>query len=409
MIKPKSAGSTLRSDNIDILNFWIPQFNSTSEYSSPHGAEKAVGNTGYWCSEKYAQLPVYWWIQFKKSMEIVRIEFEEVYEGAEFEFFGCTDDDPSNNVTKLINGTSTDVNGKDFANGRPYDCYGLKFTKLGEKNFASIKNFQFHVLEGSIQDNLRLGSNSILDRSYLASSIYSPKYSADKAVEKKKYWCSSLLGSENTKDAWWRMDFKDKPVKITSISFDLRYVENFNFKLSGIADKNCSGSQESLINGTYAEVNKEEFVNTKVYYCYLLSIERMDDKDTCYATLKNFDFLYKDDSAQPITNQSMSVSGVEGASNDGDKDGSRQSSNGYPTVYGTKKFHHFTLTVVKASFDLYRNSSKRRNYIWRKFSEAGRRPRFVAIGKFYPWAWMWNTYYTIANYKGSHALIIFEK
>jgi len=124
--------------------------NASSVYGEKYAANKAIVEGGYYCSKKNAGLPVYWWMSFEESpVEIVSIKFEEKYAGAEFEFFACDD---AKELCKrgrvLINGIQKEINGKEFDNGQNYHCYGLKITKLGAYQYASLMNFQYFVLAG---------------------------------------------------------------------------------------------------------------------------------------------------------------------------------------------------------------------------------------------------------------------
>lgn len=119
--------------------------------SSKYRAGRAVTG-GYWCSKRNDKAPLYWWISFeKKPVEIVEITFEEVYPGAEFEFFAtdmiggmCGE-----SGTSLINGTQAEISGKKIENGQSYYCYGLTIRKLANTkkygSLASMRNFHFQV------------------------------------------------------------------------------------------------------------------------------------------------------------------------------------------------------------------------------------------------------------------------
>ena len=115
-----------------------------------YAADKAVEASGererYYCSEQNAGLPVFWWLSFgDRRMKIVSIQFEEKYKGAEFEFFACDMKEFCKEGRVLINGTQKEINGKDFDNGQYYPCYGLKITKLGAYQYASLMKFQYFV------------------------------------------------------------------------------------------------------------------------------------------------------------------------------------------------------------------------------------------------------------------------
>jgi len=122
------------------------QYNASSEYSSSYSPDKAATG-GYWCSEKNAESPSFWWISFEQErVEIVEIRFEEKYPGATFEFFASDTKECSETGRLLINGTRDEINGKIFANGERYHCYGLKITNLPKTRWgrlASLKNFHF--------------------------------------------------------------------------------------------------------------------------------------------------------------------------------------------------------------------------------------------------------------------------
>ena len=121
---------------------------ATSEYGNGFKADKALlGGGRYYCSKKNAGLPVYWWISFTETpVEIVSIQFEEMYPGAEFEFFACDTKEFCKEGRVLINGAQKDITGKDFDNGQYYSCYGLKITKLGAHQYATLMNFRYFVL-----------------------------------------------------------------------------------------------------------------------------------------------------------------------------------------------------------------------------------------------------------------------
>ena len=83
--------------------------------------------------------------------KIRSIQFEEVYEGAEYEFFASNSPECEPDRI-LVEGNREKINGVVFENGQLYSCYGLKITKLVKHksyNFiAAIKNFQFFVEMG---------------------------------------------------------------------------------------------------------------------------------------------------------------------------------------------------------------------------------------------------------------------
>ena len=62
------------------------EYHASSKYKdmAKYAADKALlGGGGYYCSNRNAGLPVYWWISFGESpVEIVSIQFEEMYPGA---------------------------------------------------------------------------------------------------------------------------------------------------------------------------------------------------------------------------------------------------------------------------------------------------------------------------------------
>ena len=128
---------------------------ATSEYGNGFKADKALlGGGGYYCSNRNAGLPVYWWISFTETpIEIVSIQFEEMYPGAEFEFFASNTQTCGKEGKVLINGTQKEISGKDFDNGQYYHCYGFKITKLGANQYASLMNFQYFVL-GKLNENI---------------------------------------------------------------------------------------------------------------------------------------------------------------------------------------------------------------------------------------------------------------
>jgi len=156
--------------------YWDINLRANSTWSDSYAAEKAMkGEGGYWCSAKNDKAPVVWWISFKQQpVKILSIKFEEVYPGAEYEFFASdtsttlshqTPGFPSSLVTNecdpdldrtLLKGDLNQINGAIVENGQLNRCYGLKITKLGDggKNgpLASLKNFQFFVDNGAVAD-----------------------------------------------------------------------------------------------------------------------------------------------------------------------------------------------------------------------------------------------------------------
>ena len=111
-------------------------------------ADNAVKKGTYWCSKQGAKLPVFWWISFKEQpVEIVSISFEAQYPGARFEFFASntTKLTKAKSGRKLISGTQEEINHLDFENGQFYHHYGFKITTYGERDYVSLKNFDFFV------------------------------------------------------------------------------------------------------------------------------------------------------------------------------------------------------------------------------------------------------------------------
>ena len=127
------------------------EFRSDSTWSNTYAAEEATKfNLNYWCSARKDDAPIYWRISFTEvQVQIVRVEFEEEYPGAEFQFFASNDAQNCNMDEVLISGTREDINGIEFENDQSYACYGLKIIQLANtKNYgplASLKNFEFFL------------------------------------------------------------------------------------------------------------------------------------------------------------------------------------------------------------------------------------------------------------------------
>ena len=119
------------------VNSWNPTFDWR--------ADKAVQQGSHWSSGPKAKVPVFWWISFKEEpVEIVSIAFEEVFPGAQFEFF-ASNTTKAEGGRKLISGTQKQINHVDFENGHFYRHYGFKITKFGQLNSVTLKNFDFFV------------------------------------------------------------------------------------------------------------------------------------------------------------------------------------------------------------------------------------------------------------------------
>ena len=124
------------------------EFRSNSTWSDTYAAEEATKfKFNYWCSARGDNAPIYWQISFTEvQVQIVRVEFEEQYPGAEFQFFASNDAQNCNVDEVLISGTREDINGIEFENDQSYPCYGLKIIQLANtKNLASLKNFEFFL------------------------------------------------------------------------------------------------------------------------------------------------------------------------------------------------------------------------------------------------------------------------
>ena len=125
------------------------KYSASSEQDSRFSAEKAVEvGRKWWLSQKNDEAPVYWWIAFVvEPVEIVSITFAEAYPGAEFEFFASSTNKCAKTGPVLIKGNRAEIDNKMFKNGRPYYCYGLRYTKLADSDwgykFASLRKFDF--------------------------------------------------------------------------------------------------------------------------------------------------------------------------------------------------------------------------------------------------------------------------
>jgi len=138
------------------------EYRATSTYSEYYAAEKAEKiQNNYWCSAKGDDAPIYWRIFFPEmTVQIVKVEFEEKYPGAEFEFFASNDAQNCNADEVLIRGNQEDINGIKFENDKSYPCYGLKITRLANTNsngpLATVNNFFL----GDCDENWVSGRNS---------------------------------------------------------------------------------------------------------------------------------------------------------------------------------------------------------------------------------------------------------
>merc|ERR1719244_1587077 len=144
-------GSFQRGSNSKMENSASSVYRNLDKYA----ANQAIVEGKYYCSEKNAGLPVYWWMSFEESpVEIVSIKFEEKdrYKGARFEFFACDAKELCKEGRVLIKGTQKEISGKEFYNGQNYHSYGLKITKLGANQYVSLMNFQYFVLETKMRN-----------------------------------------------------------------------------------------------------------------------------------------------------------------------------------------------------------------------------------------------------------------
>ena len=142
-----AAGSILPSSELDLITY-----KASSTYGDKFSADKAATEDGYWCSESYSESPQYWWISFKKvgmGAEIVKITFEEIYPGAQYEFIASDTNECTKTGRTLISGTQEQINGQILENGKLHHCYGLKITNLPNTkkwgHLATLKRFRFFV------------------------------------------------------------------------------------------------------------------------------------------------------------------------------------------------------------------------------------------------------------------------
>jgi len=131
------------------------EYHTNSRWSNRYDAEKAMKGAdqpNYWCSARNGDLPIFWKISFGEVLvQIVKVEFEEKYPGAEFQFFASNDALNCSAEKVLIRGKKENINGIKFENDQSYSCYGLEITQLVNTNdygpLASVKNFKFFMTE----------------------------------------------------------------------------------------------------------------------------------------------------------------------------------------------------------------------------------------------------------------------
>ena len=129
------------------------EYHTNSRWSNRYDAEKAMKGAdkpNYWCSARNGDLPIFWKISFGEVLvQIVKVEFEEKYPGAEFKFFASNDALNCSAEKVLISGKKENINGIKFENDQSYSCYGLEITQLVNTNdygpLASVKNFKFFM------------------------------------------------------------------------------------------------------------------------------------------------------------------------------------------------------------------------------------------------------------------------
>jgi len=265
------------------------------------GCVKPQDEDKYWCSRRDDDAQTYWTIWFKKPVQIVKITFEEEYEGAEFEFFGSIQTYPQSypNLAEacakfpfpdwkfLIRGTRADINGKYFANEERNHCYRLRITKFADAgdlgHVATIKNFDFFIK----------GFDKLLPKwNYRASSSWSNGWTAEKAMKgQNKYWCSAR--NDNV-PIYWQTSFVEVPAKIFGIKFEETYpgAEFQFFASNDVLDCNAD---KVFIEGTQKQINGIAFENDQFYPCYGLKITKLA-KTSYYgllATIKNFEFFFE--------------------------------------------------------------------------------------------------------------------
>merc|ERR1712142_885867 len=137
------------------LNVQGMEYHTNSRWSNRYDAEKAMKGAdqpNYWCSARNDNLPLFWKISFGEVLvQIVKVEFEEKYPGAEFQFFASNDALNCSAEKVLIRGKKENINGIKFENDQSYSCYGLEITQLVNTNnygpLASVKDFKFFMTE----------------------------------------------------------------------------------------------------------------------------------------------------------------------------------------------------------------------------------------------------------------------
>lgn len=285
------------------------EYRATSTYGKKYAAEKAMkGQLDYWCSAKEENAPIYWRISFvEKPVKIIKIKFEEVYSGAEFQFFASNDPEKCNADEVLIEGTQEKMNGMKFKNDRFYHCYGLKITKPANTRYGSLKDLEFFLQDdvndceerncsgnGECQDE---GINdyscfcnsgySGKDCQFYASSVYDESYAASKANVTGGYYCS-----EKNADlpVYWWMSLGEEKGKIISIQFEEKYKgAEFEFFVSNT--KECGTEGKVLISGTQEDISGKEFNNeSQIYHCYGLKITKLGRNG--YASLMNLKYIH---------------------------------------------------------------------------------------------------------------------
>jgi len=137
------------------------EFRSNSTWSDTYAAKEATKiQVNYWCSAKDDDAPIYWRMSFReRPVQIVKVEFEEKYSGAEFEFFASSDTQSCNADKVLIKGKREDISGIQLENDQSYPCYGLKVTQLANTAsfgpLVSVKNFDFFLKDESFEEKMR--------------------------------------------------------------------------------------------------------------------------------------------------------------------------------------------------------------------------------------------------------------
>jgi len=144
-------------------------FRSSACYNSSYTASTAVGNVGYYCSQKFKSAPcpnVHWWMEFKKGpVALASISFEEGAgkEGGSYQFWGCSGTKDGHCICgtrqTFMEGTAKRLSCNPTgnrntpemcatSNGKRFNIFGISSKNCveygtGDYYYWSIKNFKF--------------------------------------------------------------------------------------------------------------------------------------------------------------------------------------------------------------------------------------------------------------------------